>query len=96
QKRERLQWALDHNPDLHKEYDNKGYNFRQVVFTNKTPAWIGDQRGMIRTWCKEDELYYNDVKKDCKPMGSALQFFGAFRYGHKGPCHVYYHETQEE
>ncbi|KAF1934694.1 hypothetical protein EJ02DRAFT_507396 [Clathrospora elynae] len=96
QKRERLQWALDHNPDLHKEYDNKGYNFRQVVFTDETPARIGDQQGMIRTWCKEDELYHNHVKKDRKPMGSALQFFGAFRYGHKGPCHVYYHETQEE
>jgi hypothetical protein len=51
---------------------------------------------MIRTWCKEDEKYNDDVKKDRKPMGSALQFFGAFRYGHKGPCHVYYHETQEE
>ncbi|KAF2825723.1 hypothetical protein CC86DRAFT_294377, partial [Ophiobolus disseminans] len=24
------------------------------------------------------------------------QFFGAFRYDNKGPCHVYYHETQEE
>ncbi|KAF2820765.1 hypothetical protein CC86DRAFT_386818 [Ophiobolus disseminans] len=51
---------------------------------------------MIRTWCKEDEKYDDDVKKGRKPMGSALQFFGAFRYGHKGPCHVYYHETQEE
>ncbi|KAF2828802.1 hypothetical protein CC86DRAFT_444883 [Ophiobolus disseminans] len=43
QKKERLMWALDHNPDLEEEYDNKGYNFRQV-------------RGIIRTWCKEDEV----------------------------------------
>ncbi|KAF2832724.1 hypothetical protein CC86DRAFT_93348 [Ophiobolus disseminans] len=38
QKKERLTWALDHNPDLEEEYDNKGYNFRQVVFTDETPA----------------------------------------------------------
>lgn len=25
-----------------------------------------------------------------------MQFFGAFRYNYKGPCHVYFHETQEE
>jgi hypothetical protein len=66
------------------------------VFTDETPARIGEQRGMIRAWCREDEKYDDDVKKERKPMGSALQFFGAFRYDRKGPCHVYYHETQEE
>ncbi|KAF2034194.1 hypothetical protein EK21DRAFT_85637 [Setomelanomma holmii] len=61
-----------------------------------TPAQIGDQRGLIRTWCRDDEVYNQDVKKDRKAPGAALQFFGAFRYNNKGPCHVYYHETQEE
>jgi hypothetical protein len=51
---------------------------------------------MIRAWCKEDEIYDDDVRKDRKQQGSALQFFGAFRYDVRGPCHVYYHETQVE
>jgi hypothetical protein len=51
---------------------------------------------MVRTWCKEDEKYNDDVKKDRKSIGSALQFFGALRYGYRGPCHVYYHETEED
>lgn len=96
QKEERYQWALAHNPDLYEEYDNLSFNFRTVCFTDETPARIGDQRGMIRTWCKDDEIYDDDVKKDRKAPGTALQFFGAFRYNNKGPCHVYYHETQEE
>lgn len=29
--------------------------------------------------------------RDC-----CLQFFGAFRYDHKGPCHVYFRETAGE
>ena len=72
QKKERYEWALDHNPDLYKEYDNLGFNFRKVYFTDETPARVGDQRGMSRTWAKEDEVYDNDVKKDRKPPGSAL------------------------
>ncbi|KAF2825263.1 hypothetical protein CC86DRAFT_456492 [Ophiobolus disseminans] len=96
QKKERYQWALAYNPDLYKEYDNLGFDFRTVCFTDETPARIGDQQGMIRTWCKDDEIYDDDVKKDRKAPGTALQFFGAFRYNNKGPCHVYYHETQEE
>ncbi|KAF1941289.1 hypothetical protein EJ02DRAFT_492810, partial [Clathrospora elynae] len=96
QERECYQWALNHNLDKEKEYDNKGYNFRKVVFTDETPARIREQRGMIRAWCKEDEIYNDNVKKDRKQISAALQFFGAFRYNYKGPCHVYYYETQEE
>ncbi|KAF2828839.1 hypothetical protein CC86DRAFT_368963 [Ophiobolus disseminans] len=31
-----------------------------------------DQRGMIRTWCKDDEVYDEDIKKDRKAPGTAL------------------------
>jgi hypothetical protein len=51
---------------------------------------------MIRVWAQNNEIYNDDVwhnrnRKDCCP-----QFFGAFRYNHKGPCHVYFHETPAE
>ena len=96
QERERYEWALAHNPDKHEECDNQGYNFHEVVFTDEMPARVGEQRGLIGASCKEDEIYDDNVKKDRKKMEAALQFFGAFRYNYKGPCHVYYHETREE
>ncbi|KAJ4318743.1 hypothetical protein N0V94_004257 [Neodidymelliopsis sp. IMI 364377] len=34
---------------------------------------------------------HNRNRKDC-----ALQFYRSFRYNHKGPCHVYYEETEAE
>ena len=51
---------------------------------------------MIRTWCKEGEQYDDGVKHDRTRNECCLQFYGCFRYNHKGPCHVYYPETEEE
>lgn len=51
---------------------------------------------MIRTWCKEGEQYDDDVKHDRTRNECCLQFYGCFRYNYKGPCHVYYPETEEE
>jgi transposase len=96
QQKVRYEWALAHNPDLHEEYDNLGFNYRKVVFTDETPARIGEQRRLLRAWAKDDEIWDDDVRKERREPGTALQFFGAFRYNFKGPCHCYYHETQEE
>jgi hypothetical protein len=96
QERIRYQWALTHNPDKHEYGDGLGYNFRQVCFTDEAPARIGDERGMLRVWAKDDEVYDTDVRHDRNQRDCCLQFFGAFRYDHKGPCHVYYRETKEE
>ncbi|KAF2627242.1 hypothetical protein BU25DRAFT_469715 [Macroventuria anomochaeta] len=96
QEEERLEWALAHNPDLHKEYDNLGYDFTKVVFTDETPARIGEERGMIRTWCTAEEKWDNNVKHDRNTKNCCLQFYASFRYNHKGPCHVYYPETKAE
>ncbi|KAK7177870.1 hypothetical protein PSPO01_16083 [Paraphaeosphaeria sporulosa] len=35
---DRYEWALAHNPDKYKEGDNLGFNFRQCVYTDETPA----------------------------------------------------------
>lgn len=96
QEDERYEWALAHNPDLNEVGDNLGYDFTEVVFTDETPARIGDERGMIRSWCKEDERWDDDVKHDCNRSSCCLQFYASFRYNHKGPCHVYYEETEVE
>jgi hypothetical protein len=72
QEKERYEWALQHNPDKYKEYDNKGFNFREVVFTDETPARIGEERGMQRTWCKEQERWDEGVKHNCNCKDCAL------------------------
>ncbi|KAF1351697.1 hypothetical protein EJ07DRAFT_137197, partial [Lizonia empirigonia] len=71
-------------------------DFRQVVFTDETPARIGDERGMQRVWCKEAERFKDDVKKDRNRRECCLQFYGAFRYNNKGPCYTYFEETKEQ
>jgi hypothetical protein len=38
QEQVRYEWAIAHNPNCDKEYDGKGYDFTQVVFTDKTLA----------------------------------------------------------
>ena len=48
QKQERLQWAIAHNPNKYKYGDGLSFDFREVVFNNKTPARIGEERGMQR------------------------------------------------
>jgi transposase len=96
QRRERLQWALSHNPDRYEVGDGLGFDFRTVVFTDETPARVGEERGMIRTWAHDDEIYDDDVRHTRNRKDCCLQFFGSFRYNYKGPCHVYFHETEEE
>jgi hypothetical protein len=96
QRRERLKWTLNHNPDRDEVGDGLGFDFRKVVFTDETPARVGEERGMIRTWARDDEVYADDVRHDRKPQDCCLQFFGAFRYDYKGPCHVYFQETKQE
>lgn len=96
QQHERYEWALIHNPDKYVYGDGLGFDFRQVVFTDETPARIGEERGMQRAWAREDEVYDDDVKKDRNRRECCLQFYGAFRYDHKGPCHAYFEETEEE
>ena len=96
QQQERLQWAVAHNPDKYEYGDGLGFDFRDVVFTDETPARIGEERGMLRVWCKDGERYKNDVKKDRNRKDCCLQFYGAFRYDYKGPCYTYFEETEEQ
>ena len=50
QEKERKAWVIEHDPDDEHYGDLKGYDFHQVVFTDETPARIGEERDMIRTW----------------------------------------------
>jgi hypothetical protein len=96
QERARYEWALAHNPDKDKEYDNQGFDFYQVCFSDETPARIGEERGMMRTWIQQHERWDDDVKHERTRKTCCLQFYAVFRYNYKGPCHVYYEETEAE
>ena len=96
QERQRYAWALTHNPDRNEYGDGLGFDFRTVVFTDETPARVGEERGMMRTWAKAGEVYDDDVRKERNRKDCCLQFFGACRYDHKGRCHVYFRETEHE
>ena len=96
QEEERKVWAIEHDPDSEHYGDLQGYDFHQVVFTDETPARIGEERGMMRTWCREGERCDTNVKHDRNRRDCCLQFYGSFRYNYKGPCHIYYPETDAE
>ena len=78
QEEEHYKWALAYNPNKYKEYDNQAFNFRLVVFTDETPARIGEERGMLRTWCKLEEIWDKSVKYERNRKDCCLQFYGAF------------------
>lgn len=92
----RFEWAKAHNPDKDELYDNKGFNFRLVCYSDETPARIGEQRGMQRSWQQDGERYDEDVKKDRITGYTQLQFYGCFTYNYKGPCIIYERETELE
>ncbi|KAF1972160.1 hypothetical protein BU23DRAFT_508906 [Bimuria novae-zelandiae CBS 107.79] len=97
QHKERYEWALAHNSDKDEYGDGKGFNYRRVVYTDETPARVGEQRGMKRAWCKADEVYHKDVKRPkIQANYCTLQFYGSFTYDYKGPTHIYEKETPEQ
>jgi hypothetical protein len=51
---------------------------------------------MQRVWCRENERYDDDVKKDRNRKDCCLQFYRAFKYDNKGPCYTYFEETAEQ
>ena len=67
-----------------------------MVFTDETPARVGEERGMIRTWARDDEIYNDDVRHNRNRRDCCIQSSEAFRYNVKGPCHSYFHETQKD
>ncbi|KAF1976017.1 hypothetical protein BU23DRAFT_411509, partial [Bimuria novae-zelandiae CBS 107.79] len=95
QRKRRLQWAIEHNPDKHEYGDGLGFNFRRVIYTDETPARVGEQRGMLRSWAKADGTYAPDVKRPKIRNNCALQFYGSFTYDTKGPYYIYGKESPE-
>ncbi|KAF3034487.1 hypothetical protein E8E12_003102 [Didymella heteroderae] len=64
--------------------------------TTQTCTKVGEQRGILRAWAKKDEVYHPHVKRPKIRNNCSLQFYRAFTYNAKGPCHIYNKETQEE
>ncbi|KAF1969062.1 hypothetical protein BU23DRAFT_557913 [Bimuria novae-zelandiae CBS 107.79] len=96
QRERRFQWALAHNPDLYEYGDGLGFDFRRVIYTDETPARVGEQRGMKRAWARDSEIYDPEVKRPKIRNNCALQFYGSFTYDAKGRYHIYGKESTEQ
>ncbi|KAF1942878.1 hypothetical protein EJ02DRAFT_502573 [Clathrospora elynae] len=76
-------------------FENVMEQYAWALAHNPNKYKVGDGLGYdFRTWTRKDEIYNDDVCHESNRKDCCLQFFGAFRYGHKVPCHVYFHETQ--
>ncbi len=101
--RQRPGWKVPLNADnkaqrvaILKEYHPDKFNWRNVVFTDETPAKVGDRRGMHRSWAKKDEAYHPDVKEARLKRQSEGQVWACFAYGRKGPIKFWYTEEEGE
>jgi hypothetical protein len=79
-----------------KEYYPDKFNWRDVVFTDKTPAKVGAQRGWHRAWRETNEAYHEDVKITRQKKQPTQEFWACFAYGAKGSCYVWPSETEDE
>ncbi|RMZ66319.1 Transposable element Tcb2 transposase [Pyrenophora seminiperda CCB06] len=61
----RFLWALHHNPDKYAYGDGEGFDFRQVAYSDETPARVGEQRGMQRSWGKFYGIFTYNYKGPC-------------------------------
>jgi hypothetical protein len=67
-----------------------------VVFADETPARIDKERGIQRTWCKEQERWEEGVKHHRHRKDCALQFLWILQIQPQRPLPAYYDETEQE
>ncbi len=79
-----------------KKYHPDVFDWRNVIFTDETPAKVGDRCGLHRSWAKKDEAYHPDVKQDRLKRQLEGQVRACFVYGQKGPMKFWYTEEEDE
>jgi hypothetical protein len=81
---------------IRKEYHPGRFNWRNVVFTDETPAKIRDQRGLLHAWAKQDETIHPDVKRAQVKRQSGGMVWACFEYSRKRPINFWYAEEEEK
>ena len=74
-----------------------GYaEWSKVVFSDEASILVGEHRGLQNLSRTPDERYHPDVIERRYNNYSEAMFWGCFSYDYKGPCHIYYKETEEQ
>jgi hypothetical protein len=66
------------------------------VFSDEALILVGECRGIQNLSRTPDERYHPDVIERRYNNYSEAMFWGCFSYDYKGPCHIYYKETEEQ
>jgi hypothetical protein len=76
---------------------NWGYNeWSKVVFSDEASILVGEHRGIQNLSRTPGERYHIDCIERRYNNYSEAMFWGCFTYDCKGPCHIYYKETDEQ
>jgi hypothetical protein len=70
--------------------------WRMVIFSDEALIIVSAKRGQQNISRFSDERYHKDCIKRRYNNYSEAMFWGCFTYDYKGPCHVYYPETEEQ
>jgi hypothetical protein len=74
-----------------------GYaEWSKVVFSDEASILVGEHRGLQNLSRTPDERYHPDVIERRYNNYSEAMFWGCFSYDYKGPCYIYYKETEEQ
>jgi transposase len=89
QKKERLNWCLDHKDWTLEDWKN-------VIWTDETSVQLNAQRGGRRVWRKPSEA--NDLQVTRRRWKGFQEFmwWSCFTYEKKGPFHIWEKETAAE
>jgi hypothetical protein len=67
-----------------------------VIFLDKASIIVSAKRGQQNISRFSNEQYHKDCIEQWYNNYSKAMFWGCFIYDYKGPCYVYYPETEEQ
>ena len=67
-----------------------------MIFSDEAAIVVSAKRGQQNISRFSDEKYYPDCIEQRYNNYSEAMFWGCFTYDHKGPCYIYYLETEEQ
>jgi hypothetical protein len=70
--------------------------WRKVIFSDEAAIVVSTGRGMQNVSRFSDERFHKDCIDQRYNNYSEAMFWGCFTYDFKGPCHIYYPETESQ